>query len=674
MIAQAEKRFFSINDTIFKVISAIESSSNNYMILVFPVDSEIFVGTTNFFLIKKISKSKKKVIICVTEDEYGLKLIQRVGLVVVRKVSQITLDLWTVAEKRTFSEIRKQESFLDEYKNQNVDLINEEKDKVRLYELQEISSTNLPVSESPKKQEQENKESTGHFISTDLDNIGHNTISDIKKIDLKSNSVFYVGQDVKMLFAKNGIISDLESTFEQKRKQMTGSDLSKVLSKRRKSNWFSRFFSFFKNKKDVVDSQGSFQNFLRASTSNGEDLSISKKRKFFRYGLLVTLFLSLLLASAYFVINQVTVVDLFLSFKKQAVYDKYTLKLTLDKESPQLGQDGLVNSGYSFVEVESVSLSKTANVSKKSLEGTKAKGVITIYNLTDKEMNLAAGTKVVSSRDKKVYVLIKDVKVPAVSANELGERLPQFIDDVPIEALNIGSEGNLIVSEGDDNFLIDLPEWKDLTKSAGRVFRDITGGMSKEVYKVLEEDFENVKKELGKEAKELAKRKVKALIAKDEISFDEYLEYFNENYEVSPKIGEVSEDGSFNVSASISARLPKISIKSLHDSSLSYINSLLGDDKKYSPSSGLRPSVESILKNGDNFLVEVSLIGDLVLKIDENAIFESIKGLPYQNATEIIGRIENVDSYRLNFKPALLPNTLYFIPTDRSRVLIRVED
>jgi hypothetical protein len=619
MTVNSTKHFLALNDNLFSIFDILENDKNDHLILIIPTDSEIFEGQINFSIIKSLCLDFLKVVIFVTEDEKGLKLIQRSGLVGVKKISQVTIDLWQVAEKRVYSSSKNQ---IQEVETKNSD--NDVRNTSALNHDESIIA---------------NKEHA-------LPNFDNYEVSAVET----NETIFYLGKDVKKI--KQSTYSAPSSTII-KNLNSAGKDFGRMLSG--KQSTFNKKSSLLKESFFSNFTNLSFQNIFRKKTI----------RKIILGLLIIIIFLFLVI---YIVLNFL-IAEVSINLKKRDFIDEYTIIANKDfPDEIESTTDG-IRIRIEGELLENISLSKTYNVSKKTQEGNKSIGLITLYNLTEQSLAIPKGTQIKSSVLGKKYIILKDVIIPKVTDNEFGEKLPQSIEDVPIESIDFGESYNLALSEGDDNFIILLPGFEDMTKASGRIFRDIKGGTSTEVNRVLQEDVDMALDQIKEELKTIIRDRAVALITSSEIGLFENIEFETVAQNISPGVGEVSDDGTFTLSLSMNGFIPKISKLILDSASRMYLNTANNENNKIS--GDLKPKLKSVVYQNGLYIINIGLEGSLGVNILEEDLVNRVKGKFYTNAKEELENTEGIESVKIIFKPGFIPDFLYYIPNDSSRIQVR---
>ncbi len=607
MIIHSSKYFLDLDTNLFNVYDILENEGKDHIIIVIPTDSTLFDGQINFDIIRTFCDDLKKVVVIVTEDEKGLKMIQRSGLVGVKKISQVTVDLWQVAEQRVYLAQRNNVSNIQEVEN--------------VYQTNDLSYEHSKLK---------------YTDESETDNDSYMVNFDEKDV------VFYVGKDVKKIVSKSKK-EDIQRV-ENFGSLIAGNDYSKFLFKKNDRNKNYLYFV----------------------------LRILSSLFFFRKNLLLFSAITIcILISALVIFNRFLISEVLITTVKEEIVKEFKVILSESyNEDDTYTTDG-VKSSLTIEEIEDVSISKTFNISKKTKTGNKAVGLISLYNLTDQDINLPVGTKVKSLILGKEYVVTKEVVVPKVSRNSLGEKIPQSVEDVTIQALEYGESYNLSLSQGDDNFIILLDGYDDVSKASGRIFRDIKGGESFEVFRVLQSDVDDVIEDIKNELRLITKDKLLSRVLATEIAFTKNINYILTEKKILPDIGEDSADGLFTISMKMKGELPKISKFKLDELAKIYFQNV---NEKQLETQNLKSQILDIVYDEQNkvYHLNVGLSANVISRFSEEYIFNLIKGKFDAEAKYILSNNENISSVNILFKPGFVPDFMKYIPTDKDRVQIRI--
>jgi hypothetical protein len=251
------------------------------------------------------------------------------------------------------------------------------------------------------------------------------------------------------------------------------------------------------------------------------------------------------------------------------------------------------------LEVE-VSSEKTKSTTGTKTIGEKAKGVVKIQNGTAFPINLPSGTVVVSSSDLK-FVTLKSASISgALTPSTPG------VASLDVEAGSIGQEFNL---KKDEVFKVGNYPKAEVDGTSSDAF---TGGSSRQISSVSEDDKKKILKEITAELLEDAKQKLSDQVTSDMIVVDSSFktETVDENY--SNKVGDEATNLKLNLKLKVTstvvsknelAQLSKKSLESkvpsgfvLRDDQLSYEFGKSTDEDKFSVkiSANLLPTIDPL--------------------------------------------------------------------------------
>jgi hypothetical protein len=283
----------------------------------------------------------------------------------------------------------------------------------------------------------------------------------------------------------------------------------------------------------------------------------------------------------------------------------------------------------------SVSGEKTKSTTGTKTVGDRAKGQVKVQNGTAFPINLPVGTALISSSDLK-FVTLKAASVSgALSPSSPGTAT------LDVEAASIGSEFNL---NKDEVFKVGNYPKAEVDATSVETF---TGGSSRQISAVSDDDRKKILKELKDELLSEAKQKLNEKITADmllvEASFNE--ELVEEDY--SNKVGDEATNLKLNLSLKITStavsknKLSEISRRSLEDKIPSGF--VLRDDQiNYSFGTS---------EDEDKFDVNIS--ANLLPSIDTIEVAKRIAGRYPTIAEEYLGSIAGFTSAEIKMAPTL---------------------
>lgn len=192
------------------------------------------------------------------------------------------------------------------------------------------------------------------------------------------------------------------------------------------------------------------------------------------------------------------------------------------------------------VEQSEVSGEESASVTGRKIVGEAAKGQVTIRNGTSSDIELSAGTVLISSGNLRFVLTEGASVVAALSPNSPGTA------SVSVEASAIGAEYNLAK---DESFKVGNYPKADVDAVAES---DLSGGSSREISAVSLEDRQNLLDSLEQELLSQASNKISGNIPSEKILLSESLKITEREAAFSSEVGEETGEISLNLTLSVS--------------------------------------------------------------------------------------------------------------------------
>jgi hypothetical protein len=104
------KIFIDTDNEITFIIEKILNAKSERVCLVVPDRASIFTSISTLKLLKRVIDKSNKLLILVTLDDNGVKLAQRVGFVVVRRLGEVNGESWEKVQKQKFELLKKNKS------------------------------------------------------------------------------------------------------------------------------------------------------------------------------------------------------------------------------------------------------------------------------------------------------------------------------------------------------------------------------------------------------------------------------------------------------------------------------------------------------------------------------------------------------------------------------------
>lgn len=292
---------------------------------------------------------------------------------------------------------------------------------------------------------------------------------------------------------------------------------------------------------------------------------------------------------------------------------------------------------------EEVSGEKKIQTTGKTKIGEKAKGELTLYNKTLASKTFPKGTTMQNGSLK----FNLDQEVTVASASDTGEGLAFGRNTVGITASAIGPESNL--PSGASFIFKDFPESSYSAKNN----QALSGGTSRDVSSVSEEDREKLENDLTNDLLGKAKQQIVSKISPGEKLLDSSIEKKVINKKFSSPQGTEAKDLSLSLSL-------KINVFSFNEAELSDLvknrlnappNGFSLDNQKI----GVKIEEVKTDKSG-NYQVKASITAYFLPNIDTEKIKRTIIGKTYPQAVSYLASTENIAGVKITPE-----NELFFL-------------
>lgn len=712
-ISSSEKIFIDPREEITFIVERLLKAEKDRVILVVPQNSLLLSSLVSIdILFRKLVRTKKLAII-VTEDEYGKSIASKAGFVVVDKVSQITNEQWNLGNNRKISI----KEILDERKkallanisgeSHDIEELPEipgtediEEYQVTEQEMDEVvtQSAGLPYEEVLEKKEEilDDLEDAVELVNNQTDVIEESpvvpevpTAEDLEKQELESSLKKYAkprrevkeveldgiklvsGGDIKSYIdsKESAKMADSNNSFTQ----MTDINIDRKIKKVGSSSFTGKDFT-----KKVTDKGGLGALFSRFSLKRrnpdfrDENDFIKKKN---RKKILITtfvLFILLFAVGGYVLAFQVSTVDITLTLRAQDVSTSATVLLSTSAEELSLESPITIPAKEYSIPADNLSISKTGTADGNSKRGAKAKGVVTIYNLTAESVTLGAGTKFKNVTNGLIYVSTTEVVLdPATVSSNI--KTPSTKDNVALEAENFGPQFNIEVS---DKTRFSIESYSTEEEMSATAFQSFQGGTEEAFTSVSQENYDKLKETIVPDLKKQGVDRLKSLtesgyqLIEGTVTYDE-----TKSPESLPKVGEEAKDKTFNLTVQIGIKGLAVKTSDLTEA----LSAVLKNNAQNTNGGNLQiddimnPQIDKVEKNGDDYVVTVSSKGSVKTQITPEQMKKDISGLTIQQANDYFRLIDYIQDYRVNFNPGFVPDSLKRVPSDTSRINIKTK-
>lgn len=282
--------------------------------------------------------------------------------------------------------------------------------------------------------------------------------------------------------------------------------------------------------------------------------------------------------------------------------------------------------------------STSTDATGKKEVGEKAKGSITIYSNLAKEQTFEKGAVITASNNIK-FTLDDTVKV----ASKAGASDPTRTVKVNVTAAEIGKEYN--VPSG-SKFTIGSFSTTDAEAKNDSAF---SGGSKKEVTVVAKNDITTLEEELPKLLEEKAKEMLKEKITDDKVLLGGFVDTSLEDATFDKKAGE--EASSVTLTATVLYQGLAYSKKDAETLAAALLD--IEENKMTFATNGLTFDVKDVKKNNNTYVASVAIRGEVIPKVDQEALKQELAGKPFDQAREIVSKVPQVDDVEISLSPPL---------------------
>lgn len=660
-IVSSDKIFVDPKEEINFIIDRALKSEKERVIFVIPQNSILLSSPVSINILYKELSKTNKIAVIVTEDSFGATLSAKAGFIVASKVSQIVSDDWEKALTKKLRYIDRQEKLKKELLS-----------NIGLVETQEVNQSQEPVDtssleedkkvveqEEPKEVEKEEEVSATNFLKKPRNPSKVVSIGGIKIAAAGDIRAFLKeDEDAKIPTADNfeedkmnKNIPDRKIKSVNKTSSFAGQDFTKKIASPKGGGFFGNLFGKSKN----LPGEGM-----------EEALKQRARRKKIMMGLGVFLIL-FLFGGGYLFAFQFSSVDLSIRFKKEDLSG--TADVVLGPDITEVSFNPVTIPARTLRE-DSLSASRSGEATGTSKKGVKAKGFVTIYNLTANPINLAIGTVLTNPATQRKYLIQEAVSLEAGSPSAAF-----FADDIPIEAEDFGTEYNIPVSV--DSTSLEIAGYASEFASKrvyARVFNEISGGTSTEFVSVTQENIDALKEVIIRELTSQGESRIRASLTSGYTLIPETIEFTENRVSSIPELGEEASDSTFTLS--VEGVVTAYAV--LNDDLKLIAQRLLSEDRET-----VDDSADLVFENVDIPRISEVDIGDSetiitittqasvgIRPTDEN-LRNAVAGRSIRDASDYIFSLESVEDFSINFTPSFLPESFRFVPSDTSRISIR---
>lgn len=661
----AEKIFVELDEEIIFITEKIQKTEGDQVILIVPDRAALLGSVVSLKLLAQEIAKLKKTAVLVTTDEVGMKLIKKADLVSVATVSEISAQTWKKAKQL-------QQKLIQQREREKKDLVGERKEqeptKKDIEEDQGFSSEKgVPskegVSEADEEMSSGSKEDriqaslgSGPQI-VNIEGFEMAAGGDIAEMETSPDD----GEDKDMVLeemaAESKSDDDREGREEHQPKRrkddgdtLVGTDLS--TSARFTASRKDRLSG---DKKAVNGVGGGISSFFAKTAGNIRNFLTeggNRPKLLIAAGVILILFF----AVSYFILPSGKVI---ITVESQDI--KLDREVIADTEITTLNVSELTIPAETIEQTLERSGETEATGTKET--GEKAVGQVTIYNLTESDVSVNAGTVLESIETGLNYITASTVTVPAKRPDDDPEYPGLFgTVDVGVTAEKFGEEYNVQTKQ---EFRI---SGFDVDNLYGKNFNNISGGSTEEQLVVSQENFDDLKKEIVDGMKEELRTALEESAGEEKELLVDTIEYEVTSEEPTPQVGEQAQKLNLTVSIKATAlAFSKDAITQLSEELVSTENEQNVEIEEFEYSS------EVIKTEGSKIYIDLTITGIVTPSIDEDSIKSELQGATRSRAVEYLSGRDEIQDYTIELSPKWLPSFLSHFPSSPDKIEVEIE-
>jgi len=633
-MANTEKIFIDSDEEIVFIYEKLLNAHNKRIILIVPANSALLSSVVSLKLLVRQSLKIDKFNVIVTEDESGIKLAEKAGLVAVKKISEVTNDLWKRAIELKERQVLDKKHIKEELLAERIPEVEDKSNKPVKAKVEEDFSNIYKRLDSKIVRLKGITLVAGGDITDDL------ALCEEEKDRLKSEPDIE-GIQTEAIIPPKAVFSNLNknlSELENEKNIIEDEQLKE---------------SVFRTGEDVTKAMQSNSNEpiqqsdSTSSVISGLKASISRIAKSFGNKRILQVFLVgliLFFLVSYFVFPFVNVK---LIFAESEVRSSGEVKAEI----------GLAEIVFDELKIPANKLSKTSSIEKSgdatgtAESGEKAQGEVRITNKSDEAITLSAGTVLTNIATDLEYVLKSQAVI-----------LANFdLDQVPVEASSFGENYNI---NGSATFVVKGYNTDSLVADS---LRSISGGTTKQITVVSQEDINAVKTSAQEELKTELLASLDGLISAEDKLLDGSQTFTDDEEIISVEAGDEVLD--FTVQLRMTLSAVTVLNKDLNEIAQEIIRNNENSTSEASINvENYQLTNINISDSGATF--DLTFRAGVTADIGEEEVKNAIAGKPVSDVREYLRTIDGVSESFLHYTPIYIPFFLQRVPDDFSKIVI----
>lgn len=346
-----------------------------------------------------------------------------------------------------------------------------------------------------------------------------------------------------------------------------------------------------------------------------------------------------------------------------------TLIKLIDIKAIKSGAQSVENKTISAVEISvSETESQTIKTTGKLVDGTKAKGKITLINKkTNKEVKIKKGTviKLISGdKDNIEFLTTENVTVPVATQVEPNPKVNGEAE-VSVEASAFGSDYNL---DADEKF--EVGDY-DTDEMVGQNASKITGGKKEEKNVVAQADLDALKTTVEDAVKKTVADSLKRKTISSQTLIENSVKYEVVTASYNKKLDETADELTLSTTMqgtglAYSKEELDSMIKDLAKTVVPEKYNLDGDNVTYEVAS----TIDSA--NSSSVNIQVKLRTSIFPKIDLESTKRELAGMSLDDAQTYLSKINNIAEYEITVVPQM-PSMFMKLPINSSNISVKIE-
>jgi hypothetical protein len=689
-VVTPSKIFVDPKEEITFIIERVLASEKDKVIIVIPQNSLLLSSIISLkILARRLAKSPKLAIL-VTEDVYGHEIAEKVGLIVVDHVSEVTADLWNEAENKKLEELTRIENKKnilvnkrtpEKIKNEN-ELITKGEGVTKNKKAQYFSD--IPSNESKpldKKEDSIDHIEAGSGLDGETDEMLDKELKRYKKPRLEAKEIeiegvkILAGGDViqlqnleengKMeeLIKKNMVEVDAEGKEDKPSlgKQLpisessmyTGRDFTKKIAKRRElAGFLSKLFVLKPKREDVL------------GVVNPEENLRRKRRMMMAFLVSVLSLLVLVSGIWYYVTNVFSSVDIEIVYAKEDI--KFSETIIASDSIDEIDPENLQIPALLLSE-EDLNSQVSATATGEGIRGEKARGYLSFYNIDiETPVVIPKGTKITNVVNDLVFILQEDVNLDPVTYDDLGAvEVPEPVDGL-VEAEQVGEQYNF----DDDDPSTFIAQGFDKDSIQVKRLLDFEGGRSETFTAVSEKDVEAIKDQVRDKLLEEGSTKIKAFLPKGYRLLEETITFEEIEVRPFPDIGEEAKDGQFSLNMRGKVTALAVKEKDLEDITKQVL-ATQHETEEIPFFEDYKVNIKDVVRDENRVSFVIDSEGLFSNQLDDEEILSLIGGKKIEEAIRLVSDLEEVEDVTITYSPGFIPKSFQRVPKDFGRISIR---